>query len=246
MKDYIQRLKDNCSVKTYAFWWIIRLAMVGLIIKSLFDKPFSPVITLELIMNFGALFTWEVCLAMPKWTVFRYIQPVMQTIITVIDFTAVVTAYLFNFYFEIRLWDTFLHFMGGIVIVYFGYEFCCALIRKQKKTASLSLILLASVGFCFMCTTFWEIFEFTGDQLIGITTGAVGRSQFWSYEKLMGTPKFQALFDYIDINRYAIMDTMGDIVTNTAGAILGILAIRIYPYRHKGKFKLDYIMPAED
>ncbi len=246
MKDYLKRLKGNCPRNTYILWWIIRLAMFGMFIKSLFDEPFSPVISVEILMNMAVMFTWEVCMAMPKWTVFRYVEPIMQTAITVADFIAVVTAYLLNFYFEVRLWDSFLHFTCSVGIVFFGYEFACALIRKEKKTAPLPLILLCAVGFSFMCTTLWEIFEFTGDQAIGLTTGTVGRSQFWSYTNLMGTAKHQTLFEYFDVNRYPIMDTMGDMFLNAAGAVLGALALKIYPYRHKGKLKLDYVMPETE
>lgn len=45
-----------------------------------------------------------------------------------------------------------------------------------------------------------------------------------------------------DIGRYAIMDTMGDMFLNTAGALLGLLIIRIYPYRHKGRLRLDFVL----
>ena len=244
MKNYYMRLKENCSARTYAFWWLIRLSMIGLFIKSVFfDEPFLPVISVEILMNLGIMFVWEVCMLMPKWTVFRYVQPLMQTAIIVVDFIAVITAYLFNFYYEVRLWDSFLHFSCGIGMVFFGYEFACALIKKEKKTASYKLILLASVGFSFMCSTLWEIFEFSGDQIIGLVTGELANSQFWNYDRLIGTDKMQTIFEYIDISRYAIMDTMGDMFLNVSGAILGATALVIYPYRHKGRFKLDYVIP---
>lgn len=245
MKDFFKKCKGECSNGVYTFWWIIRLAMVGLFIKSLFDDPFLPVISFEILMNLGIMFVWEICMFMPRWTVFRYIQPLMQTIIIIADFIAVVTAYLFNFYYEVRLWDSFLHFCGGLGIVFFGYEFACALIKKEKKTASLSLILLCSVGFSFMCSTLWELFEFTGDQVIGLVTGNLASAQFWSYSRLIGTDKIQTIFEYMDIGRYAIMDTMGDMFLNTAGALLGITILKIYPYRHKGKFKLDFVLQKE-
>ena len=92
-----------------------------------------------------------------------------------------------------------------------------------------------------MATTFWEIFEFSCDQVVGMMSGVPHDVQHWSYAKALGTPKFQTLIDYIDINRYPIMDTMGDIVLNTVGAFLGTLGLKLYPYRHKGKFKLDFI-----
>lgn len=243
MKKYIKRLLDNCSRRTLVFWWVVRLAMVGLIIKSLFDKPFSPVMTVEITMNLGIMFVWEVCMLMPKWTVFRYVQPLMQTAIIIVDFIAVITAYLFNFYYEVRLWDSFLHFGCAVGIVLLGYEFACALIKKENKTASVALITLASVGYSFMCTTLWEIFEFTGDQVIGLVTGELASSQFWSYERLVGTDKIQTIFEYFDINRYPIMDTMGDMLMNISGAITGAIILKIYPYRHKGPFKLDFVIP---
>lgn len=246
ISGFFRRLKYNCSTRTYIFWWIIRLAMVGLFIKSLFDEPFKPVISVEILMNLGVMFVWELCMLMPKWTVFQYIQPLMQTAIIIVDFTAVITAYLFNFYYEVRLWDSFLHFGCGFGLVFLGYEFTCALIKKEKKTASLPMIVLASAGFSFMCATMWEIFEFSGDQVIGILTGEVASSQFWSYERLIGTDKMQTIFEYFDRGRYPIMDTMGDIVMNVSGAIISTVLLRIYPYRHKGIFKLEFVVPKED
>lgn len=246
ISGFFRRLKYNCSGRTYIFWWIIRLAMVGLFIKSLFDEPFKPVISVEILMNLGIMFVWEVCMLMPKWTVFQYIQPLMQTAIIVVDFIAVITAYLFNFYYEVRLWDSFLHFSCGVGLVFLGYEFSCALIKKEKKTAAMPMIILASAGFSFMCATLWEIFEFTGDQTIGIVTGEVASSQFWSYTRLVGTDKMTTIFEYFDIGRYPIMDTMGDIFLNVSGALLGMAALVIYPYRHKGRFKLDFVVPKED
>ena len=55
MKGYLKRLKGNCPRGTYIFWWIIRLAMIGMFIKSLFDKPFSPVISVEILMNMSVM-----------------------------------------------------------------------------------------------------------------------------------------------------------------------------------------------
>ena len=246
VSGFFRRLKYNCSTRTYIFWWIIRLAMVGLFVKSLFDEPFKPVISVEILMNLSVMFVWELCMLMPKWTVFQYIQPLMQTAIIVVDFVAVITAYLFNFYYEVRLWDSFLHFFCGFGLVFLGYEFSCALIKKEKKTASMTMIILASAGFSFMCATLWEIFEFSGDQVIGILTGEVASSQFWSYTRLVGTDKMTTIFEYFDVGRYPIMDTMGDIVMNVSGAIVSTLLLRLYPYRHKGIFKLDFVIPQED
>ncbi len=240
LKRYSKRLQDNCSKKTYALWWIIRICMVGIFIQSLFSETSDATAPLEILMNLALMFIWEICMAMPPRNVFRYIPSVLQTIITVGVFIAVIAGYIFNFYYEVRLWDSFMHFFCGIIGVYYGYEITCALFKMEKKSASLTLVVLASTGFCFMCTTFWEIFEFSCDQIVGMVSGIPNDVQHWSYELAQGTPKEQTLFNYLDFGRYAIMDTMGDIVLNTAGSLLGALGITLYPYRHKGKFKYDF------
>ena len=246
IKRYFQRLKDNCPARTYAFWWVIRLSMIGLMIYAFMTEPEDSVIPAEIIMNLAVMFIWEICMAMPPKNVFRYVPPVLQTVITVADFIAVVAGYLFNFYYEVRLWDSALHFIGGFVGVYFGYEITCALFKLEKKTASFPLVLIASVGFCFMCTTFWEIFEFSCDQIVGMMSGVPNDVQHWSYEKAIGTPKMQTIFDPLVKERWPLMDTMGDIVLNTLGSILAAVLIKIYRYRHKGKYRFSFDFENEN
>ena len=97
----------------------------------------------------------------------------------------------------------------------------------------------AAVGFSFLGATLWELFEFGFDQIAGMMSGYPGDAQHWSLELALGTPKEITLFDPIVPERWPIMDTMGDIVLNTVGAGICYLILKIYPYRHKGKFKFD-------
>ena len=104
----------------------------------------------------------------------------------------------------------------------------------------MTLILLASVGFSFLASTGWELFEFGFDQVAGMMGGYPGDAQHWSLELALGTPKELTLFDPIVAERWPIMDTMADIVLNTVGAVLSYIFIKVYPYRHKGRFKFDF------
>lgn len=242
-RGYVSRLKNNCSAKTYALWWVFRLGMIAMAIYSLFDqKNAGETITVEILMNMACMFIWEICMAMPKKNVFRYVQPFLQTLITIYVFIAVVAGYLLDFYYRVRLWDSFLHFICAVVAVFFGYEVTCALFKMEKRTASKTMTIIASVGFCVMCTTFWEIFEFSCDQVVGMMSGTPNDVQHWSYELavLNDSPKIKTLFESYDPGRWPIMDTMGDIVLNTAGAALGTVLLAIYPYRHKGKYKFNF------
>lgn len=239
-RAYFQRLKDNCPKRTYALWWVIRLCMIYLFVKAIITEPKGSTAPIELIMNLACMFIWELAMAMPQKNVFRFVPSVLQTIVTVCVFITVIAGYVFNFYYDVRLWDSTLHFLSGIIGTYFGYEITCALFKLEKKTATLTQIFIASVGFCFMCTTFWEIFEFSCDQIVGMMSGTPNDVQHWSYELALGTAKEKTLIDFIDFDRWPLMDTMGDIVLNTIGSFLGFLGLKLYPYRHKGKFKFDF------
>lgn len=243
--EYWQRLISSCPKRTYILWWVIRLFMIGLAIYAFIVEPAGSILPIEILMNLAVMFIWELAMASPSKNVFRYIPPVLQTIITVGDCIAVCAGYIFNFYYEVRLWDSGLHFLCGILGVYFGYEITCALVKMERRKASLTMMILASVGFCFMVTTFWEIFEFTSDQVVGMLSGAPSDVQHWSYDLAYGTPKFHTLFEYFDNGRWALMDTMGDIVLNTEGTLLATAALIIYPYRHKGRFKFKEVCRDE-
>lgn len=240
IKAYFQRLKDNCPKRTYALWWVIRLCMLYLIVEAVITEPKGSTAAVELLMNFACMFIWEISMAMPQKNVFRFIPSVLQTIITVSVFITVIAGYVFNFYYDVRLWDSALHFLSGIIGTYFGYEITCALFKLEKKTATITQIIIASVGFCFMCTTLWEIFEFSCDQIVGMMSGSPNDVQHWSFELAQGTAKEQTLFDPIDFDRWPLMDTMGDIVLNTIGSVLAVIGIKLYPYRHKGKLKFNF------
>ena len=41
-----------------------------------------------------------------------------------------------NLYYDFRWWDVMLHFVGGGACVFFGYEIVCALLKRDKKSAS--------------------------------------------------------------------------------------------------------------
>lgn len=239
-KVYYERLKNSCPKRIYIFWWIIRGIMLYLIIDSLFAKPFEAIVPVELFMNFACMFIWEISMAMPAKNVFRYMPYNLQTIITVGDFIAVVAGYIFNFYYEVRLWDSALHFFVPMMGVIFGYEITCALFKMERRKAPLTLAVITSMGFCFMCAIFWELFEFSCDQVVGTLSGFPHDVQHWNYELAMGTPKFQTIFDPINTGRWPLMDTMGDVVLNVAGIFIGAVILTLAPYRHKGRFRYDF------
>ena len=261
MNNYFSRLKDNCSVKTFVFWWIFRLLMVYAFVVGLLKKPFDITDPLQVGANLMAMFLWEIFMLFPEKSVFRHVTPGFQTVFIPGIFAASFGGKFLNLYYDSRFLDSFLHAWGSMVCVFFGYEFVCALMKKEKKPASLSVILLASVGFSFMCSTLWEFFEFTFDQ-IACMGGGIGDAQHWSRGLAEGTPKIATLFDPIydststvvlpdgsEIltgDRWPIMDIMGDMFLNILGAFIGFIGLKVYPYRHKSKHKLEIEATSEE
>ncbi len=240
MKNYITRLREGCSTRTFIFWWIFRILMIYAFVAGFFKKPFDITDPLQVGANFLCMFVWEVFMLFPEKSTFRFVTPGFQSVFIPGIFAASFGGKFLNLYYDSRFLDSFLHFTGSVICVYFGYELACALIKREKKNASLNMILFAAIGFSFIGSTLWEAFEFVFDQVAGMMGEYPGDAQHWSFLLAEGTPKEQTLFDPLVPERWAIMDIMGDMILNIAGAAVGFIAIHIYPYRHKGKYKFDF------
>ncbi len=240
MKNYLQSINASCSKQTLTLWWIFRFLMLYAFIAGFFKKPFDITDPLQVAANFLCMFVWEIFMLFPSKFTFKHVNPGFQTFLIIGIFAASFGGKFLNFYYDLRYWDSILHFTGGATAVFFGYEYVCTIMKKEKKLSSFSIVIIASLGFSFLASTLWELFEFSFDQIAGIISGIPGDSQHWSIALAQGTAKINTLFDPIVQDRWAIMDTMGDIVLNTIGAVTAYIFLNIYPYRHKGKYKFEY------
>lgn len=109
----------------------------------------------------------------------------------------------------ISFWDKILHSVSPMVLTALGY----GLIGFLMKDADISktspwLFLLFGFAFAGVCGVFWEFWEFLCDTIADMN--------LQRYATSAGT---------LLIGRAALMDTMGDLLTNTIGALLmGIYA----------------------
>lgn len=243
MKEYINRLKANCPAWQFIIWWIFRGTMIFAFIKGFFPaagEAFDITDPLQVGANLLATFAWEIFMLFPEKSAARYIPSSVQTFLIVGIWCASFGGKFLNLYYDFRWWDVMLHFVGGGACVFFGYEIVCAILRSRKANAPMTLILMGAVGFSFLGATCWELFEFAFDQIAGMMGGYPGDAQHWSLELALGTPKELTLFDPIVDARWPLMDTMADMVLNAVGALISFIFIKIYPYRHKGKYKFDF------
>ncbi|EMF0108470.1 hypothetical protein OU491_000212 [Enterococcus hirae] len=109
----------------------------------------------------------------------------------------------------ISFWDKILHAVSPMVLTALGYGLI-GLLLKDAPIAKTSPWLFLLFGFAFagLCGVFWEFWEFLCDQFLG-----------------MNLQRFAASDGTLFVGRAALMDTMGDLFTNTIGAlVMGIFA----------------------
>jgi hypothetical protein len=109
----------------------------------------------------------------------------------------------------ISFWDKILHAVSPMVLTALGYGLI-GLLMKDAPISKTSPWLFLLFGFAFagVCGVFWEFWEFLCDQFLG-----------------MNLQRFAASDGTLFVGRAALMDTMGDLFTNTIGALfMGIFA----------------------
>ena len=129
-------------------------------------------------------------------------------------YCAVFLGEVLEFYYLIPHWDTILHFFSGAMLGALGFILVDILNRNEKVRVSLSPLFVAVFAFCFALAAgaVWEIYEFTGDTLLGL-----------NMQKCL-TEHGMPLVGYA-----ALRDTMKDIVVDALAAlgvsVMGYLSI---------------------
>ena len=116
-----------------------------------------------------------------------------------------------SYYYRFVGWDTVLHFFSAGMLAPLAYSIVSILNRSDQVPVSLSPGFLALFAFCFAVAAgaIWEIYEFTGDSLLGMNM------QKWRTEA--GVPL---------VGQAALADTMKDIIVDVLGA--GIISLSGY------------------
>lgn len=246
--EYFKRIVNTPKKIDLIIWWVFRALLLYAFVRGFFRVPFDITDPLQVGANFLCTFVWEVFMLLPKSNSLRYVDPRVQTFLIIGIFCGSFCGKYLNWYYDFRWWDVMLHFIGGGACVFFGYEIVTAMQKKEKSAIPLSIVLLCAMGFSFLASTGWELFEFTFDQIacrssfLANNIQAAGDAQHWSFALAQGTPKELTLFNPWWPDRWPLMDTMADIVLNTCGALVAIIFLRIVPYRHKGKNSVNKII----
>ncbi len=254
VKDYFSRIKSNAKTWEIIWWWIFRCIMIFGIADTVFGitevgKTADSNQWKQMCANLVGMFAWEICMAMSKKNFMRYLPSYIQDISVLGFFMASFGGAYLNLYYSFQFYDLIFHIFGGAAGALFGYEALVAMQHRDKVRSHVPFVVIAAFGFSFICGNVWEIVEFVLDQFFG------SDAQHWCREAAEKAAQdygndFLANPHIIDHVapvmgdgwtaetyqiRWALMDTMEDIVCNTIGGAIVYVVLLIWPYHHTGK-----------
>lgn len=225
-KHLFQEIRQELPLAEYIAWWLIRAILLGGAVWSIF---YSPDKTFEMFVSIALSFCIPFLhlIFMNLWPGHFPIR--MQTVGTVYLLVTSFCGSLVGLYYLIPWWDLVLHMSSGAVLVYVGYCIISALNYKHRPRVGdpAPVVLAASgVGFSAFASLVWEVLEFTFDSI------TLGDSQHWRVNPDPGFELFKTVTDpelidffHVDAGRYALLDTMTDIICGLAGAFIGFVIV---------------------
>ena len=246
MKDYVQRLKKACHPAVFVFLWLLRLPVAYALVSSIISDSRGVSEIIQYAATLVAMFTWEICMAMPKKSFMRLLPASLQAVFSALLFAAAFLGGYLKLYHSMPFLDEVLQFIFGGFAVFAGYEIACALTIRDKYSCTKAMQFWVAFGIGFMAMNGLEFFEFCLDQIEGIVTDMPGNAQYWYSEIVADGETEKTIIDCIDPTRWAIMDTMTDIILNTISAFLALLIINLFPYRLRGKYRYDMEFDRKD
>lgn len=139
----------------------------------------------------------------------------MYIVFVVFLYAAIYLGEIRSFYYRFSHWDTVLHAFSSIMLGALGFSVVSLLNDSEKVAISLSPLFVALFAFCFAVAlgVVWEIYEFSIDGLLGLNM-----------------QKFAEEGGSSLVGRAALVDTMDDLIVDSAGAlitsIVGFISIR--------------------
>ena len=247
MKEYLTRVTGMCKKWQLVYWWVLRLLMIGGIILRIFEADdlgfYQP---LQMAANLVGMFAFEIFQLFPEKTFFRKFSSGFQNFTILSFFLASFGGAFLNLYYSLPAYDKILHMFGCMVAVMVCYELVCAMQLRDKNTCPANIAILTALGLAFVFSTGWELFEFIFDQWFG------GDAQHWDLQKAIEEAgSVEKVFMLIPLDeerfeaRFALMDTMGDTILNTIGAVIMYFVLKINPYRHKGENNINKMIAEE-
>ena len=162
----------------------------------------------------------------------------LQALFSGFTFCAMFLGEILDFYTRFSWWDAMLHFTSGIMFSLIGYMLFLSFNRDSGVRRQLNPVIVVMFTVCFSitCGAVWEIFEFTGDSLLGMNM------QRW--QSGISNEQWSALHNATNLSNPGLVNTMKDIISDTLGSLLSIFII-LPLARHNSKYKKINVPQAE-
>lgn len=233
--------KSKLTLVVYA---VIRLIVIGVLIRSAFNGQIESVYTCLLtlvLLLLPSILERKLEIRLPAG---------LEITVVVFIFAAEILGEIACFYVTVPFWDKALHTTSGFIYAAVGYSMADVLNRHKKVSFEFSPLFLALVAFCFSMTigAVWEIFEFSMDNLFHkdmqkdtviqqITSVALDPTNrnipitISNIQDVVVNGESLGLGGYLDIGLY---DTMGDLIVNLIGAVV-FSVIGYFHQKHRKK-----------
>ena len=131
----------------------------------------------------------------------------MQIIILLFIFASMYLGEVHQYFSRFWWWDRMLHATSAFLLGYIGFLLIYTLNKDRNIHVKLSPFFIALFAFCFAVTAgaIWEIFEFLVDNISG--------------SDMQGARNLEQVYGYFD-TRLGLLDTMRDLILDTAGALV--------------------------
>lgn len=216
-KDPIDKIPKGQLV----FWIIVRIAMIICATYSFVHG--------DLVMGFESVFCfifthlWDLFQILGNGSFIEEVPPLSQTMLNMIIFVGIVIGSYLGVFDNTVWFDIVMHSLAGVVSAVFGYDFACIIQRKKGKCA-VTLAAIFGLMFALTIAVGWEFYEFLMDTLHGTNLQLAKEG---AETAIFDLSKYRYEYGYL-----ALVDTMTDMMYNTAGGIVGMIFMIIYRKKH--------------
>lgn len=190
-------MKQNTIIK------IIRLTLVFAILASIYELNW-----MSLYNSFLTLFLTFIPNILKKHYHIK-LPHFLQFFIIIFIYASIFLGEVNQFYNKIWWWDSILHFSSGIALGFIGFLITYILYKTNKIKTDPVFLAIFSLMFAISLGVFWEIYEFSSDHFFGTD---------------MQKSKNLNVNDGVCNTRLGLVDTMFDLILDTAGALIASVA----------------------
>lgn len=224
LKGEYKVFREEVTWAEYIIWWMVRLVIMAVLAKSALTGDPNDLL-LRLSAKLACTFILPILHLLPRSIFLARLSYRVQTLASVMLFLTAVLGQYKSFYNNVEWYDAYLHAFGCFVCVFAGYKLTLAL-QGNKQPIAPVVAAMSGFGFSFFFAVVWEIFEFMSDTLTG------GNAQNWAFTNSQG---LLAFFPDLEPQRYALLDTMTDLMFGTVGSIIGGIVLFVYLCRKNKK-----------